>query len=51
MIITPEHERACQDEWRDVRLAEFFTFRDGMAVRMRAFADRQDALRWVELEA
>jgi ketosteroid isomerase-like protein len=34
---------------QDVRLADVYTFRNGKAVQMRAFADRQDALRWVGL--
>ncbi len=34
-------------EWRDVRLADVYTFRSGKPVSMRAFADRQAALRWV----
>lgn len=34
-------------EWQEVRLADVYTFRDGRAVSMRAFADRQEALRWV----
>jgi ketosteroid isomerase-like protein len=38
------------EEWREVRLADVYTFRNGKAVHMRAFADRQDALRWVGLE-
>jgi uncharacterized protein len=33
-------------QWQDVRLADVYTFRDGKAVSMRAFADRQEALRW-----
>ena len=33
--------------WQDVRLADVYTFRKGKAVQMRAFADRQEALRWV----
>ena len=33
--------------WREVRLADVYTFRNGNAVSMRAFADRQEALRWV----
>lgn len=33
-------------EWRETRLADVFTFRDGKAIRMRAFADRQEALEW-----
>ena len=34
-------------EWQDVRLADVYTFRDGKAIQMRAFADRNEALRWV----
>jgi ketosteroid isomerase-like protein len=33
-------------EWRDTRLADVFTFRNGKAIQMRAFADRQQALEW-----
>jgi uncharacterized protein len=36
-------------EWREVRLADVYTFRNGIAVRMQAFADRQAALRSVGL--
>jgi ketosteroid isomerase-like protein len=35
------------NEWQDVRLADVYTFRDGKVIQMRAFADRQEALRWV----
>jgi ketosteroid isomerase-like protein len=35
------------NEWQDVRLADVYTIRNGKAVQMRAFADRQEALRWV----
>jgi ketosteroid isomerase-like protein len=35
------------NEWTDVRLADVYTIRDGKIVQMRAFADRQEALRWV----
>ena len=38
-------------EWRERRLADVYTFRDGKAVAMRAFADRQEALRWVGLHS
>ncbi len=31
-------------EWNEVRLADVFTFRDGKAIQMRAFAGRQQAL-------
>jgi uncharacterized protein len=33
-------------EWNEVRLADVFTFRNGKAIQMRAFADRQQALAW-----
>jgi ketosteroid isomerase-like protein len=39
------------NDWQDVRLADVYTFRDGKAVRMHAFADRQQALRSVGIEA
>lgn len=38
-------------EWRERRLADVYTFRDGKAVAMRAFADRREALRWVCLDS
>jgi ketosteroid isomerase-like protein len=38
------------DEWLEVRLADVYTFRDGRPVSMRAFADREDALRWAGAE-
>ena len=34
-------------EWQDVKLADVYTVRGGEIVGMRAFADRQEALRWV----
>jgi ketosteroid isomerase-like protein len=34
-------------DWQDVRLADVYTVRDGKIVAMRAFGDRQEALRWV----
>ncbi len=33
--------------WQDVRLADVYTFRNGKAVQMRAFANRLEALHWV----
>ncbi len=33
-------------EWQEVRLADVFTFRNGKATQMRAFADRRQALEW-----
>jgi uncharacterized protein len=38
------------NEWQDVRLADVYTIQGGKAIQMRAFADRQDALRWVGVE-
>jgi ketosteroid isomerase-like protein len=35
------------NEWQDVRLADVYTFHDGKAIQMRAFADQREALRWV----
>jgi ketosteroid isomerase-like protein len=34
-------------KWRDTRLADVYTIQNGKAVQMRAFSDRQEALRWV----
>jgi ketosteroid isomerase-like protein len=34
-------------EWRYVRLADVYTFRNGKPVSMRAFANRKEALDWV----
>jgi ketosteroid isomerase-like protein len=39
------------NEWQDVRLADVYTFRDGKAIQMRAFADRDEALRWAGVQA
>jgi ketosteroid isomerase-like protein len=33
--------------WQEVRLADVYTFKNGRATNMRAFANRDDALRWV----
>ncbi len=37
-------------EWHEIRLADVFTFRNGKAIQMRAFADRQQALVWAGAE-
>jgi uncharacterized protein len=37
-------------EWHDIDLANVYTIRDGRIVQMRAFANRQEALRWVGAE-
>ena len=33
-------------QWHEARLADVFTFRNGKVIQMRAFADRQQALKW-----
>jgi uncharacterized protein len=38
------------NEWHEVKLADVYTFRSGKPVQMRAFADRNEALRWVGLK-
>ncbi len=35
-------------EWHETHLADVFTFRNGKAIQMRAFADRRQALEWPE---
>ena len=34
------------DQWQEVSLADVYTVRGGKVLEMRAFADRQEALRW-----
>jgi uncharacterized protein len=34
------------NEWQEIRLADVYTMRNGKAIQMRAFADRQETLRW-----
>jgi ketosteroid isomerase-like protein len=36
--------------WQDVTLADVFTFQNGRVTKMRAFAKREAALRWVGIE-
>jgi uncharacterized protein len=38
-------------EWQDVRLADVYTVRNGKAIQMRAFADREEALRWARVKS
>jgi len=33
-------------EWREGRLADVYTFRNGKAIAMRSFPDRRQALEW-----
>jgi uncharacterized protein len=37
-------------EWHEMRLTDVFTFRNGKAIQMRAFADRRQALEWVAVK-
>ncbi len=37
-------------EWQDVRLADVYTFQGGKAIQMRAFADREETLRWARAQ-
>jgi len=37
-------------EWQDVHLADVYTFQDGKAIQMRAFANRDDAMRWAGVQ-
>jgi ketosteroid isomerase-like protein len=39
------------DQWQDISLADVYTFRNGKAISMRAFASREAALRWAAAEA
>ena len=32
--------------WQDIRLADVYTFQGGKVKKMRAFANREDALNW-----
>ncbi len=38
-------------EWHEARLADVYTFRNGKAIQMRAFADRRQALQWTGVKA
>lgn len=40
-----------ETEWREGRLADIYTFRNGKAIQMRTFADRQQALEWAGVKA
>lgn len=40
-----------ETEWREGCLADVYTFHDGKAIEMRAFADRRKALEWAGVKA
>jgi ketosteroid isomerase-like protein len=53
-IVVFDHARVRpkgRNKWQDVSLADVYTVRNGRVVEMPAFADRQEALRWVGTEA
>ncbi len=53
-IIVFVHARVLPKEsntWQDVRLADVYTFQNGRVINMRAFANRDDALRWAAVTA
>jgi ketosteroid isomerase-like protein len=39
-----------ETQWRDGRLGDVYTFRDGKVVQARSFADRRQALEWAGVE-
>lgn len=38
-------------EWREGRIADVYTFRNGKAIQFRTFADRKQALEWAGVNA
>jgi uncharacterized protein len=38
------------NKWQDVRLADVYTMRGQKAIQMRAFGNREEALRWVGIQ-
>lgn len=49
-VVVFVHARVMPKEsssWEDIRLADVFTFENGRVTNMRAFADREEAMRWV----
>ena len=39
-----------ETEWREGRIVDVYTFRNGKAIQFRTFADRQQALEWAGVE-
>lgn len=50
VFVHPRVRPKGSNSWNDVTLADVYTFRGGKAIQMRAFADRNDALRWAGIE-
>jgi uncharacterized protein len=40
-----------ETQWREGRLADVYTFRNGKAIQVRSFADRRRALEWAGVKA
>jgi len=40
-----------ETEWREGRIADVYTFRNGKAIHFRTFADEQQALEWAGVKA
>jgi ketosteroid isomerase-like protein len=40
-----------ETEWREGRVADVFTFRDGKAIQFRTFANEREALEWAGVKA
>ena len=40
-----------ETEWREGRIADVFTFRNGKAIQFRTFADERQALEWAGVKA
>jgi ketosteroid isomerase-like protein len=40
-----------ETEWREGRIADVFTFRNGKAIQFRTFADEREALEWTGVKA
>ena len=40
-----------ETEWREGRIADVYTFRNGKVIQMRSFADRRQALEWAGVKA
>lgn len=47
---SPQSSPKNSNDWQEARIADVYTFRNDKAIQMRAFADRQEALRWVGAE-
>lgn len=48
---SPKSSPDNSNDWQEARIADVYTFRNGKAIQMRAFADRQEALRWAGAES